>query len=285
MGSPTFRFIFALKYILNRLQLIEQIKQKQSFLCVGLDTELSKIPPHLLPESDPLLEFNKAIIEATSPYAVAYKINLAFYEQYGKHGWDIMEKTLHLIPQNCFVIADAKRGDIGNTSKMYARAFFENYNYDAITVSPYMGHDSVKPFLEYENKFTIVLGLTSNAGSCDFQILETAEGKLYEMVLKKTASWGNPDNLMFVIGATKSEKFAEVRKILPDHFLLVPGIGAQGGNLKEVAENAMNKDCGLLVNSSRSIIYASNGTDFRSAAAYEALKLQQEMKGYLEKFT
>ena len=193
-----------------------------------------------------------------------------------------MEKTLEAIPKNCFVIADAKRGDIGNTSKMYAKAFFETYNYDAITVSPYMGHDSVGPFLEYKDKFTIVLGLTSNAGSNDFQMLETTEGKVYESVLKKIATWGTPDNLMFVIGATKAEKFAEIRKILPDHFLLVPGVGEQGGSLEEVAKNGINKDCGLLVNSSRGIIYASSGLDFNEAAGEEAKKLQEEMKGYLK---
>ncbi len=267
---------------MNRQQLIEQIRIKQSFLCVGLDTELSKIPEHLLEEDDPIYRFNKAIIEATAPYCVAYKINLAFYEQYGIAGWQSMEKTLEAIPKNCFVIADAKRGDIGNTSKMYAKAFFETYNYDAITVSPYMGHDSVGPFLEYKDKFTIVLGLTSNAGSNDFQMLETTEGKVYESVLKKIATWGTPDNLMFVIGATKAEKFAEIRKILPDHFLLVPGVGEQGGSLEEVAKNGINKDCGLLVNSSRGIIYASSGLDFNEAAGEEAKKLQEEMKGYLK---
>ena len=267
---------------MNRQQLIEQIRIKQSFLCVGLDTELSKIQEHLLEEDDPIYRFNKAIIEATAPYCVAYKINLAFYEQYGIAGWQSMEKTLEAIPKNCFVIADAKRGDIGNTSKMYAKAFFETYNYDAITVSPYMGHDSVGPFLEYKDKFTIVLGLTSNAGSNDFQMLETTEGKVYESVLKKIATWGTPDNLMFVIGATKAEKFAEIRKILPDHFLLVPGVGEQGGSLEEVAKNGINKDCGLLVNSSRGIIYASSGLDFNEAAGEEAKKLQEEMKGYLK---
>ncbi len=267
---------------MNRQQLIEQIQIKQSYLCVGLDTEMSKIPQHLMVEDDPIYRFNKAIIEATAPYCVAYKINLAFYEQYGIAGWQSMEKTLEAIPKNCFVIADAKRGDIGNTSKMYAKAFFEAYNYDAITVSPYMGHDSVGPFLEYKDKFTIVLGLTSNAGSADFQMLETAEGKVYESVLKKIATWGTPDNLMFVIGATKAEKFAEIRKILPNHFLLVPGVGAQGGDLEGVSKFGMNKDCGLLVNSSRGIIYASNGLNFKEAAAEEARKLQAEMKGYLK---
>jgi orotidine-5'-phosphate decarboxylase len=271
------------KNTLNRQQLIEQIKLKQSFLCVGLDTELSKIPAHFLIEDDPIYRFNKAIIEATSPYAVAYKINLAFYEQYGIAGWQSMEKTLEAIPKNCFTIADAKRGDIGNTSKMYAKAFFETYNYDSITVSPYMGHDSVGPFLEYKDKFTIVLGLTSNAGSDDFQMLNTKDGKLFESVLKKTSQWGTPDNLMFVVGATKAEKFAEIRKIIPHHFLLVPGVGAQGGDLKGVARNGMNSDCGLLVNSSRGIIYASNGSDFMEAAEKEAKTMQKEMKSYLTK--
>jgi len=271
------------KIVLNRQQLIEEIKKKESFLCVGLDTELSKIPPHLLIEDDPIYRFNKAIIEATSSYAVAYKINLAFYEQYGTAGWESMEKTLEAIPKNCFTIADAKRGDIGNTSKMYAKAFFETYNYDSITVSPYMGSDSVKPFLEYKDKFTIVLGLTSNAGSIDFQMLDTPEGKVYEIVLKKIADWGTPDNLMFVIGATKAEKFVEIRKLLPHHFLLVPGVGAQGGDLEGVAMNGMINDCGLLVNSSRGIIYASNGLDFKEIAAQEAQKMQIEMKQYLIK--
>ena len=269
---------------MNRQQLIKQIRKKHSFLCVGLDTELSKIPPHLLKEDDPIFRFNKAIIEATSPYAVAYKINLAFYEQYGIAGWQSMEKTLEAIPKNCFTIADAKRGDIGNTSKMYAKAFFETYNYDSITVSPYMGKDSVGPFLEYSDKFTIVLGLTSNAGSQDFQILDTPEGKLYETVLNKISKWGSPDNLMFVVGATKAEKFAEIRKILPEHFLLVPGVGAQGGDLKGVAINGLNKDCGLLVNSSRGIIYASNGLDYMEAAEREAKKMQEEMKIYLDNY-
>jgi len=268
--------------VLNKAQLIEQIKQKASFLCVGLDTELAKIPKHLLSESDPVFVFNKAIVEATAPYCVSYKINLAFYEQYGRSGWESMEKTLQIIPSNCFVIADAKRGDIGNTSTMYAKAFFETYNYDAITVSPYMGKDSVSPFLEYKDKFTIVLGLTSNSGSEDFQMLSTASGKVYENVLTKTAAWGTPDNLMFVIGATKAEKFAEIRKLLPEHFLLVPGVGAQGGDLEGVSNFGMNKDCGLLVNSSRGIIYASSGLDFAEAAYHEAKNIQSQMKGFLE---
>lgn len=267
---------------MNRKELIDQIKLKESFLCVGLDTELQKIPTHLLTEKDPLFSFNKAIVEATSRNAVSYKINLAFYEQYGRKGWESMEKTLEIIPKECLLIADAKRGDIGNTSKMYAKAFFENYNYDAITVSPYMGHDSVGPFLEYHDKFTIVLGLTSNTGSQDFQMLDTPEGKMYESVLKKISTWGTPDNLMFVIGATKAEKFAEIRKILPDYFFLVPGVGAQGGDLEGVSRYGMNSECGLLVNSSRGIIYSSSGTDFDQAAANEAEKLQLEMKKYLK---
>ena len=268
---------------MNRQHIIEQIKRKRSFLCVGLDSESSKIPAHLLSEPEPLYAFNKAIIEATADRAVAYKINMAFYEQYGLKGWEIMEKTLQAIPESCFVIADAKRGDIGNTGKMYAKAFFETYNYDAITVSPYMGQDSIQPFLDYKDKFTIVLGLTSNAGSSDFQMLETPEGKLYQSVISKTMEWGTIDNLMFVIGATKAEKFKEIRQIVPDHFLLVPGIGAQGGNLEEVALNGMNNDCGLLVNASRSIIYASQGHDFQEAAAREALAIQQDMEKHLDR--
>lgn len=268
---------------MKKQELIDQIKTKESFLCVGLDTELGKIPAHLLTEPDPILAFNKAIIEATSPYCVSYKLNLAFYEQYGIKGWQSMEKTLALIPNNCFVIADAKRGDIGNTGTMYAKAFFETYTYDAITVSPYMGEDSVKPFLQYDDKFTIVLGLTSNSGSQDFQTLQTSAGKLYETVLKKASSWGSPENMMFVIGATKAEKFAEIRAILPDHFLLVPGVGAQGGDLEGVAMNGLNNECGLLVNSSRGIIYASTGTDFAEAAQKEAIKLRDDMKKYLQR--
>jgi len=267
---------------LKKHEIVEQIKAKGSFLCVGLDSEIGKIPKYLLSEPDPLFSFNKAIVEATSPYCVSYKLNLAFYEQYGIKGWQSMEKTLEIIPKNCFVIADAKRGDIGNTGTMYAKAFFETYNYDAITVSPYMGEDSVKPFLAYENKFTIVLGLTSNAGSRDFQILETSEGKLYETVLKKASSWGTPDSMMFVIGATKAEKFAEIRSLIPDHFLLVPGVGAQGGDLEGVAMMGMNHECGLLVNSSRGIIYASSGIDFAEAARNEAVKLRDEMRQYLQ---
>jgi len=266
---------------LKKHEIVEQIKAKSSFLCVGLDSELGKIPAHLLTDPDPLFSFNKAIVEATSPYCVSYKLNLAFYEQYGLKGWQSMEKTLEIIPKNCFVIADAKRGDIGNTGTMYAKAFFETYSYDAITVSPYMGEDSVKPFLAYDAKFTIVLGLTSNVGSSDFQVLQTNEGKLYETVLKKASSWGTPDNMMFVIGATKAEKFAEIRALCPEHFLLVPGVGAQGGDLKGVAMHGMNSECGLLVNSSRGIIYASSGTDFAEAAKNEAIKLRDEMKTYL----
>lgn len=266
---------------MKKHEIVEQIKAKSSFLCVGLDSELGKIPAHLLSDPDPLFSFNKAIIEATAPYCVSYKLNLAFYEQYGVKGWQSMEKTLEIIPKNCFVIADAKRGDIGNTGTMYAKAFFETYSYDAITVSPYMGEDSVKPFLAYDAKFSIVLGLTSNAGSNDFQVLQTNEGPLYETVLKKVSSWGTPDNLMFVIGATKAEKFAEIRALLPNHFLLVPGVGAQGGDLKGVAMHGMNSECGLLVNSSRGIIYASSGTDFAEAAKSEAIKLRDEMKTYL----
>lgn len=266
---------------MTRQELFSEIQNKKSFLCVGLDTELGKIPPHLRDLPDPIFEFNKAIVNHTSKYAVAYKLNLAFYEQYGLEGWKSMESTLAIIPQDCFVIADAKRGDIGNTSTMYAKAFFEKYNFDALTVSPYMGEDSIRPFLEYKNKFTIVLGLTSNAGSADFQTLETSEGKVYEAVIRKTAQWGTPDNLMFVIGATKSEQFNKLRKEWPQHFFLVPGVGAQGGNLEEVAAQGMNKECGLLINSSRGIIYASSGQSFAEDAGHEAEKLQKQMQKIL----
>lgn len=266
---------------MNKSTLVEQIRSKASFLCVGLDTERSRLPAHLLKTDDPVFAFNKAIVEATAPYCVSYKLNLAFYEQYGKKGWESMEKTLEIIPKDCLVIADAKRGDIGNTGKMYARAFFETYSFDALTVSPYMGADSIKPFLDYSHKFTIVLGLTSNPGSADFQMLQTDEGRLFEVVMEKVSGWGSPENLMFVVGATKAEKFLEIRKKIPDHFLLVPGVGAQGGDLEGVARNGLNKECGLLVNSSRGILYASQGLDFAEAAAAEAHKLQAEMKKYL----
>ncbi|MFT4521900.1 MAG: orotidine-5'-phosphate decarboxylase [Bacteroidia bacterium] len=265
---------------MNVQDLIAQIQTKKSFLCVGLDTDLSKIPAHFDQSMKGLVAFNRAIIEATSAYAISYKINTAFYEQYGADGWKAMEQTLALIPDDCFTIADAKRGDIGNTGKMYAKAFLENMNFDSITVSPYMGRDSVEPFME-SGKVVIVLGLTSNSGSSDFQQVKTEEGFLYETVLKKAATWGSPDNMMFVVGATKAESLQNIRRILPNHFLLVPGVGSQGGSLTEVAENGSNANCGLLVNSSRGIIYAGNGLDFAEKAKQEAKKLQEQMAVYL----
>ncbi len=267
---------------MNRTQLVEQIRLKQNYLCVGLDTDITKIPPHILAGPDPVFTFNKAIIDATKDHCVSYKINTAFYESQGLKGWEAMEKTVNYIPSTHFRIADAKRGDIGNTSTQYAKAFFEVMPFDAITVAPYMGEDSVRPFLEYENKWTIVLGLTSNAGSNDFQQQLTADGKrLYETVLAKIASWGTPGNLMFVAGATKASDFAHIRSIIPDHFLLVPGVGAQGGSLKEVSQYGLNKDCGLLVNASRAVIFAGGGEDFAEKAAMVAAEYAAEMKDYL----
>ncbi|MCO5259095.1 MAG: orotidine-5'-phosphate decarboxylase [Crocinitomicaceae bacterium] len=268
---------------MDKKALIEQIKAKKSFLCVGLDTDLSKIPSHLLDTEDPIFEFNKAIIDATKDYCVAYKPNNAFYECYGVKGWESLKKTIDYIPNNCFIIADAKRGDIGNTSGYYAKTFFEELGADAVTVAPYMGEDSVKPFLQYNNKWVIVLALTSNAGALDFQFSTDQNGEeLYKKVLKKVATWGTPENTMFVVGATRAEGIGEVRKIVPDYFFLVPGVGAQGGSLEDVAHYGWNKDCGLLVNSSRGIIYASNGTDFATKASEEAKKIQQEMEEILK---
>ena len=270
---------------MTRKELFEQIRQKASYLCVGLDTDVQKIPAHLLKAEDPVFEFNKQIIEATHEYAVAYKPNIAFYEAHGVKGWESLEKTIDYIPDDIFVIADAKRGDIGNTSKMYARAFFENMNCDSVTVAPYMGADSVKPFLEFENKWVILLALTSNAGGKDFQNLElTKGGELFEEVLRKSTEWGDKDQLMYVVGATRAEALVRIRQIIPDHFLLVPGVGAQGGSLEEVSRHGMNGHCGLLVNSSRGIIYASGGEDFASVAGEKAQSLQEEMKNYLDKF-
>jgi orotidine-5'-phosphate decarboxylase len=251
---------------------------------VGLDTDISKIPSHLKNASDPVFEFNRAIIDATKDFCVAYKPNIAFYESRGPEGWESLSKTVDYIPKNIFTIADAKRGDIGNTSSMYAKTFFEQYNFDSITVAPYMGEDSVSPFLEYKNKWVILLALTSNKGALDFQMNELSKGnRVFEDVLKTSGNWGNSENMMYVVGATRGELFADVRKIVPDHFLLVPGVGAQGGDLKEVCKFGMNKDCGLLVNSSRNIIYASSGTDFAIKAAEEAKKIQQEMEELLSK--
>lgn len=266
---------------MNRKELIEQIRKKGSFLCVGLDTDIKKIPEHLLSCEDPIFEFNKAIIDATADYCVAYKPNVAFYESLGVTGWNALDKTVRYLRENYpdqLVIADAKRGDIGNTSSLYARAFFENLQVDALTVAPYMGEDSVKPFLAYEGKWVILLALTSNPGSRDFQFMAQPDGeRLFEMVLEKAQRWGNEDNLMFVVGATQGEMFADVRRVAPRSFLLVPGVGAQGGSLDEVAKWGMTTECGLLVNSSRGIIYASPGEDFAEVAAAEARKLRDHM--------
>ncbi|SHL13294.1 orotidine-5'-phosphate decarboxylase [Flavobacterium chilense] len=265
-------------------QLHEQILLKKSFLCVGLDPDLTKIPPHLLETEDPIFEFNKAIIDATHDLAVGYKPNTAFFEAYGIKGWMSLQKTINYINENfpeIFTIADAKRGDIGNTSSMYAKAFFEDLNFDSVTVAPYMGKDSVEPFLAFENKHTIMLALTSNEGAFDFQTLNTNGTELYKQVLETSKSWKNSHNLMYVVGATKAEYFADIRKIVPDSFLLVPGIGAQGGSLSEVCKYGMNDKIGLLVNSARAIIYASKGTDFAEKAREEALKVQQEMESII----
>ena len=272
---------------MNREQLTEQIFKKQTFLCVGLDTDIRKIPEHLLTADDPIFEFNKQIIDATAPYCVSYKPNLAFYESLGLKGMAAFERTITYLnkfyPQH-FIIADAKRGDIGNTSTMYARTFFEEYNIDALTVAPYMGEDSVTPFLAYEGKWVVLLALTSNKGSHDFQLTADAGGeRLFEKVLRVSQQWGNADNMMYVVGATQGQMFEDIRRVVPSHFLLVPGVGAQGGSLQEVCRYGMTKDCGLLVNSSRGIIYASKGTDFAEVAAEEARKLQQEMAAELAK--
>jgi len=272
---------------MTRTELFENIKKKKSFLCIGLDTDLTKIPEHLLKEEDPVFEFNKQIIDATHDLCVSYKPNMAFYETEGVKGWISLEKTIRYINENYtdqFTIADAKRGDIGNTSKMYAKAFLQNLYFDSITVAPYMGEDSVAPFLEYPGKWVILLALTSNAGSKDFQVLNTGENALFKTVLKTSAKWGNADNMMYVVGATKAEMLTDIRKIVPDSFLLVPGVGAQGGSLSEVAKYGMNGECGLLVNSSRGIIYAGTGTDFAEKAREEALKLQKEMDALLNTY-
>lgn len=268
---------------MTRNELIHQIKTKRSFLCVGLDTDVDKLPQHLLDHEDPVFEFNRQIIAATADLCVAYKPNIAFYESRGVVGWKSLQKTWAALPKDCLSIADAKRGDIGNTSKMYAKAFFEQQTsglgFDAVTIAPYMGHDSVKPFLEFEGKWGIVLALTSNAGGLDFQIARDETGQqLFEQVIQKTSMWGDVSNLMYVVGATRGEAFATIRKHAPDHFLLVPGVGAQGGSLREVCEYGMNAECGLLVNATRSIIYASAGKDFAEKARAEALLLQQQME-------
>ncbi|MFM2315810.1 MAG: hypothetical protein RLZZ155_142 [Bacteroidota bacterium] len=261
---------------MNKAKLVELIRSRKSFLCVGLDTDPSKLPAGVS-----ALEFNKAIIDATREFAVSYKPNLAFYEAMGRQGWDILEETVEYIGNEHFTIADAKRGDIGNTSSYYAKAFFETYGFDSITVAPYMGKDSVSPFLQFQNKWAIVLALTSNEGSKDFQTQKIGEEYLFEKVLRDVASWGTDENTMFVVGATKAESLAQIRQIIPNHFLLVPGVGAQGGSLQEVVKYGMNNEVGLLVNASRSILYASSGADYASAAAAEAKKMQEEMAVYL----
>ena len=257
---------------MTRAELVAQIKSKKSLLCVGLDTDVQKIPAGVSP-----LDFNKAIIDATRNFAVSYKPNLAFYECMGKAGWDLFEETVQYIGKDHFIVADAKRGDIGNTSTYYAKTFFETYGCDSVTIAPYMGEDSVKPFIGFEGKWAIVLGLTSNAGSKDFQMLETNGRKLYLNVIEKVASWGTADNVMFVVGATKADMIGEIRQIIPNHFLLVPGVGAQGGSLEEVMKHGLTPDGGLLINASRSILYASNGPDFADAARAEAQRMQAEM--------
>ena len=271
---------------MTREQLFEQIIRKQSFLCVGLDTDIRKIPQHLLSEEDPIFSFNKAIIDATAAYCVAYKPNLAFYESMGVRGWISFEKTIQYLNEHYpeqMIIADAKRGDIGNTSAMYARTFFEEINVDAVTVAPYMGEDSVTPFLGYEGKWVILLALTSNKGSHDFQLTESTDGeKLFQKVLRKSQEWAGNDQMMYVVGATQGQAFEEIRKIVPDHFLLVPGVGAQGGSLSEVCKYGMTQECCLLVNSSRAIIYADNTENFASAAAEAAKAVQQEMAAELD---
>lgn len=271
---------------MNRQQLFENIKQKKSFLCVGLDTDIKKIPSHLLNEEDPIFTFNKAIIDATAPYCIAYKPNLAFYESMGVKGWISFEKTIKYLNENYpeqFIIADAKRGDIGNTSAMYARTFFEEMQLDALTVAPYMGEDSVTPFLNYEGKWVILLALTSNKGSHDFQLTEDATGeRLFEKVLRKSQEWGNADNMMYVVGATQGKMFEDIRKVAPEHFLLVPGVGAQGGSLEEVCRYGMTSQCSLIVNSSRAIIYADSTENYATVAAEKAKEVQMQMAALLE---
>lgn len=266
---------------MNRAQLVSEIKRKKSVLCVGLDTDLKKVPAHLFAEEDPVLAFNKAIIDATKDYTVAYKINTAFYEAQGLKGWESMQKTLEYIPKDIFSIADAKRGDIGNTAEQYAHTFFKTYPFDSVTVAPYMGKDSVQPFMQFDGHWAIVLGLTSNAGSADFQLQPSGDELMYERVLKTVASWGTPDNLMFVIGATRKEQLQHVRQMLPDHFFLIPGVGAQGGDVPTVCENALNKDGGILINVSRAVIFASSGEDFAVKAGEAAKDYQQQMAAYL----
>ena len=272
---------------MTRQQLIEHILTKKTFLCVGLDTDIKKIPQHLLGNDDPIFDFNKAIIDATAKYCIAYKPNLAFYECMGTKGLSAFKRTVEYLKETYpdhLIIADAKRGDIGNTSAMYARTFFDGYDIDALTVAPYMGEDSVTPFLEYENKWVILLALTSNKGSHDFQLTTDQDGeRLFEKVIRKSQAWGTPNNMMYVVGATQGKMFQDIRMLAPDHFLLVPGVGAQGGSLQEVCKYGMTDDCGLIVNSSRGIIYASGDTDFAQVAAIKAMELQREMATELDK--
>jgi orotidine-5'-phosphate decarboxylase len=268
---------------MNRVKLFEQIRAKQNYLCVGLDSDPDKIPGFLQNFPDPVFEFNKRIIDATLAHCVAYKINTAFYEVSGACGWETMQKTVDYIPATHFKIADAKRGDIGNTSGMYARAFFETLSFDAVTVAPYMGEDSIRPFLAYKGKWTILLGLTSNPGAADFELQGHMNGPLYESVLRKASQWGTTENLMFVVGATQAEWFTRIRAIAPEHFYLVPGLGIQGGSLKEISERTLIKDCGLLVNASRTIIHAGSGEDFAEKAGAAAALYAAEMKIYLIK--
>ncbi len=267
---------------MTRSELIEGIRKKTSFLCIGLDTDIKKIPSQLLNTEDPVFEFNKAIIDATSDLCIAYKPNLAFYESLGPQGLNSLKKTVDYIPAGILKIADAKRGDIGNTSHMYAEAFFEYYNFDAVTINPYMGKDSIEPFLAFKGKWTIILALTSNPGCNDFEMDNLEEGgKLFEKIIKRSSSWAGPEQLMYVVGATMAHHLADIRKIIPDHFLLIPGIGAQGGSIEDVFIHGKNKDIGLLINVSRSIIYASDGIDFNIAAREESLKIVQQMKHFL----
>lgn len=266
---------------MNRQELVQLIRERKSYLCIGLDTDIHKIPKHLLSHPDPIFAFNKAIIDATKDICVAYKINTAFYECLGIRGWESLQRTVEYIPKEIFTIADAKRGDIGNTSTYYAKTFYETYGFDSVTVAPYMGRDSVEPFLGFSEKWAIVLGLTSNEGTRDVQQLQLDGEFVYEKVMKTTASWGTPDNMMFVVGATKADVIANIRRLLPDHFFLVPGIGAQGGSLKEISEKGMNKEIGLLVNASRAVIYAGNDEKFAEDARAVALQYQAEMAGYI----
>lgn len=278
---------------MTKEELFNQIEAKNSYLCVGLDSDIDKLPRHLLSEADPIFEFNKQIIDATIDYAVAYKPNLAFYESQGAKGWESLAKTMEYMPKDVFTIADAKRGDIGNTSKHYAKAFFEQLDFDSITLSPYMGYDSISPYLEYEDKWAIVLALTSNESSADFEQLKAYDSsdffnivphKIYEMVLQKSLEWKHNERIMFVVGATKADVLVEIRKLVPDHFLLVPGVGAQGGSLEEVSKNGMTNQCGLIVNSSRGIIFASQETDFAVTAGAKAQEVRDQMKEYLDKY-